>query len=71
MTQFAKKMNQTTRNIKNAGMTLAGWAMINKFNAGTVRHVVIGDKTGGPVVKRIIAALKRDKFWVRPRRNKA
>jgi hypothetical protein len=61
-------MNKTTENIRAAGMTVAGWAMLNKFNADSVRHVIGGrisrSKVG--ISRKIIAALKKDGYWVEP-----
>jgi hypothetical protein len=61
-------MSKTTMNIRAAGMTVAGWARLNSFNADSVRHVIGGriSRSKNSVSSKIVAALKKDGYWVEP-----
>lgn len=59
-----KKANLITKKIREAGMTVKGWARVNGFSPPSVVKAVGGDLLGnGPVGAAIITALKRDGFW--------
>lgn len=59
-------MNEITRKIWESGQTIQSWSQTNGFKAAYVRQIIIRryGKWRVGCAGKIIAALKRDGFWV-------